>query len=330
MSSRTLLDCSVLVREPAAKRAASHVKMRCNGGMANPGRHPATPSAALGGPTGSRRIDWNALSTAITAITALAALVFTGLSLQQTRAQNAIAEQGQITDRYTRAVEQLASPTVEVRLGAIYALQRLAADSPRDRSTVRNVLAAFVRDHDLCTPRPPPVQCTGTLREVAASSLERLPTDVHAAFNVASSLAIRKGELADFSQVRYPRADLSMARLSGADLTGDDLTFAIFYHADLSFTTARVACLALANLVEADLRNADLRDADLYGAQLHGAQLKGADLRGADLRAVVGITADELRSVALTDQTTHFATAPLNLGTPSASSALCTDFHSSR
>ncbi|WP_250213609.1 hypothetical protein [Acrocarpospora catenulata] len=58
--------------------------------------------------------------------------------------------QGQITDRYTKAIEQLDSKATDVRIGAIYALQRIAVDSPRDRTTIRNVLAAFVRNHDLC------------------------------------------------------------------------------------------------------------------------------------------------------------------------------------
>lgn len=48
-----------------------------------------------------------------------------------------IMEQGHITDRFTKAIEQLGKldgdrPNIEVRLGAIYALERIAIDSPRD------------------------------------------------------------------------------------------------------------------------------------------------------------------------------------------------------
>lgn len=54
------------------------------------------------------------VSDAVTAITAIGALIFTGLSLNATRdqiaaarEQNGVVEQGQYTDRYTKAVEQL-------------------------------------------------------------------------------------------------------------------------------------------------------------------------------------------------------------------------------
>jgi hypothetical protein len=58
-----------------------------------------------------------------------------------------LTQQGQITDRYTRAVEQLGSDKLDVRLGGIYALERIAKDSERDHPTVVEVLSAFVREH---------------------------------------------------------------------------------------------------------------------------------------------------------------------------------------
>lgn len=88
-------------------------------------------------------------------ITAIGALIFTGLSLNATRdqvvvaqQQNKVAEQGQFTDRYTKAVEQLdrSGPDhLQARLGALYALHRLADDSPRDQYTIVEVISAFVR-----------------------------------------------------------------------------------------------------------------------------------------------------------------------------------------
>jgi hypothetical protein len=58
-----------------------------------------------------------------------------------------VAEQGQITERYTKAIEQLGSDKLDVRLGGIYALERIANDSERDQSTVVEVLSAFIREH---------------------------------------------------------------------------------------------------------------------------------------------------------------------------------------
>ncbi|MBB5803124.1 hypothetical protein F4560_002892 [Saccharothrix ecbatanensis] len=79
------------------------------------------------------RRDWPQV---ITAMTALGGLIFTALSLRATREQIKVAEQGQISDRYAKPVELLGTPGPEhfqVRLGGIYALERLAADSPRDQ-----------------------------------------------------------------------------------------------------------------------------------------------------------------------------------------------------
>lgn len=54
--------------------------------------------------------------------------------------------EGQVTDRYTKAVGQLGDESAPVRIGGVYALERIGADSTRDRSTVIYVLGAFVRE----------------------------------------------------------------------------------------------------------------------------------------------------------------------------------------
>ena len=70
----------------------------------------------------------------------LLGLYFTGRTLQLNR-------EGQITERFTRAIDQLGSRTLDVRLGGIYALERIANDSENDRETIFAVLAAFIREH---------------------------------------------------------------------------------------------------------------------------------------------------------------------------------------
>ena len=63
---------------------------------------------------------------------AAGALIFTARNLILYRRTNEIAEQGQVTDRYTKAIEQLGSDKLDVRIGGIYALERIARDSARD------------------------------------------------------------------------------------------------------------------------------------------------------------------------------------------------------
>jgi hypothetical protein len=69
--------------------------------------------------------------------------------IAQTAADNqeqfTLTRQGQITDRYTKAVEQLGHEKAPVRLGALYSLEHLAQDNPRYRQTVVDVVCAYLR-----------------------------------------------------------------------------------------------------------------------------------------------------------------------------------------
>lgn len=75
--------------------------------------------------------------------------------LAHSREQLQIARQGQITERFTRAIDQLGHAQLDVRLGGIYALERIARDSSADRAAIGEVLTAFVRSHAPWPPRVP-------------------------------------------------------------------------------------------------------------------------------------------------------------------------------
>jgi hypothetical protein len=69
------------------------------------------------------------LLTLAAGLFALGALVYTARNFTLSR-------EGQVTDRYTKAIEQLGSDKLDVRIGGIYALERVARDSakrPPDR-----------------------------------------------------------------------------------------------------------------------------------------------------------------------------------------------------
>ena len=77
------------------------------------------------------------LLTLVAGLVAVVALVFTARTFHMSR-------EGQVTDRYTKAIEQLGSKELlDVRIGGIYALERIARDSPRDHPAVMDVLTAF-------------------------------------------------------------------------------------------------------------------------------------------------------------------------------------------
>ena len=55
------------------------------------------------------------------------------------------AAERRITELYAKAVEQLGSDKAPVRLGGLYALERLAQNTLSQRLTVVNVLCAYLR-----------------------------------------------------------------------------------------------------------------------------------------------------------------------------------------
>ena len=56
-----------------------------------------------------------------------------------------VAREGQITDRFSKAIEHLGSDKLDLRLGGIYALERIARDSVRDQGPILEVLTAYAR-----------------------------------------------------------------------------------------------------------------------------------------------------------------------------------------
>jgi hypothetical protein len=54
-------------------------------------------------------------------------------------------EERRVTELYTKAVEQLGNDKAPVRLGGLYALERLGQDNPKQRQTIVNVWCAYLR-----------------------------------------------------------------------------------------------------------------------------------------------------------------------------------------
>ena len=57
------------------------------------------------------------------------------------------AQEGQITQRFAQSVDQLGSEQIVVRLGGIYALERIARNSPVDAATIGEILSSYIRQH---------------------------------------------------------------------------------------------------------------------------------------------------------------------------------------
>jgi hypothetical protein len=202
-----------------------------------------------------------------------------------------LTEQSTVTGRYTAAIGQLGSDKADIRLGGIYALERIARDSIRDQPTVMAVLAAFVREHshDPDAHRPIPRRPE---QPAQAPERHRLRTDLKAALVVIG----RRDHEQDRDRIDLMAAALSQVRLSDADLSQANLSRADLSHARLRNT----------DFSNTNLSRADLSRSDLCGANLTGANLTDTDLRGTNLSGIVGQTAETLRSIARTDEHTRF------------------------
>ena len=222
----------------------------------------------LGRPyVGSERVT--AADNVRTASVAFLVIIGSSVTIFYTARTYSLAREGHITDRYSKAVEHLGDvEKLDVRLGGIYALERIARDSKRDQAAITEILAAFVRGHSQLG-ESNPLPAPGS----------RLATDVQAALTVLGRLPERFG---------MPPIDLRFCNLDSADLSHAHLPAAVFAYSllrdvNLSSTNLRGADLSNADLTYSTLVSCDLRDANLEQAILDRANAEAANLSKADL-----------------------------------------------
>lgn len=215
--------------------------------------------------------DWG---QRLVAVGSIASVLLVGIGLIYTnnanRDQYNLTAQGQVTDRFAKAIEHLGqtgSDKVDVRLGAVYALERIMRDSEVDHPAVVEVLATFVRVHSPLSSPPGP----STKPVQMSAGVMMVQPDVQAALTVLG----RRDVTRDRADVRL---DLSRTNLAGANLLGANLM-----GADLSSTDLSDVSLAGANLTGAFLFNAKMHNSNAADANLAHASLSGADLSAAYL-----------------------------------------------
>jgi Pentapeptide repeats (8 copies) len=226
------------------------------------------------------------LATILGGLVVLAGAYFTWRNIKLTQesvatAQRAlmVSQEGQITDRFTKAIEQLGAvdangkKKLEVRLGAIYALERIANQSERDHWPIMEVLSAYVREN-----------ASRILLEILDESqksarLDIMAEDIQAILTVLGRRDRRyRQEDQDLNlfRVYIHGAYLPRANFSRANLMYTNISAAYLGDADLSKAKFRGANLSEAFLYRANLREADLLEANLSKARIHGADFRDA------------------------------------------------------
>ncbi|SIM67890.1 pentapeptide repeat-containing protein [Micromonospora cremea] len=245
----------------------------------------------------------------VTLLQAIAGIVL-AIGLYFTSRTLKLNHEGQITERYAKAIELLGNEAIDVRVGGVFALERLARDSQADSDTICAVLIAFVSER---TSEP------GRYGRVPLE--DPINADVQAALTVLGRWhsPIPDGirlQGCGFNQAKlfgssWPRAQFNYCKLNGAGFSEADLTNAGFSWTQVTaggflrvegsgthFVRSRVqAWFCGADLSGADFAYADLRGAD-FGERRDGdpiegrltipaANLDGADFTNADLEGTI-------------------------------------------
>ncbi len=272
--------------------------------------------------------DTRNLGLAAAAIIGVPFLIWRSIVAQK---QVDIAEQGQITDRINKAIEglgtektvkrqrrnnkgellyqnkddnsgldykkpimeEITAPNLEVRIGSIFALERLSNDSLRDHIQIMEVLCAYVREN------------AKTSELIESEKIDKKPSlrfDIQTALTVLGRRSDEriKHEWSqrfrlNFNETDLSGADLCKSNFSGALFEGCKMEFTNFERAKLNGSSFRKSILNHSNFGQADLSGACLKQAKLkyppspFGSSslsLGFAELRGVDLSGADLASV--------------------------------------------
>ncbi|MFO0096925.1 MAG: pentapeptide repeat-containing protein, partial [Aphanizomenon sp.] len=148
------------------------------------------------------------------------------------------ANEKQITERFSKAIEQLGSDKPEVILGGIYTLERIARDSEPDQWTIMEVLTAFVR------------QNAPIIKENESQSLKDQEKFLELRISIQACLTViaeRKHPDLENKYIDLTKVNISGLNLKGLNLKGFKLTGANLFKANLF----------KANLTRADLEGAN-------------------------------------------------------------------------
>ncbi|OBI22006.1 hypothetical protein A5712_13905 [Mycobacterium sp. E2327] len=278
---------------------------------------------------------WKTVGAVATSVVAIATAVVAYGTFQVSKQTVHLSEETlqantrqQASDRFAKAIEHLGSDNVDVRLGGIFALDKLAWDTPSEHANVYKVLASFVRGHavlgkDACADSNPPGVVRGSPAPTSVAAVTSpAPTPLAA---VTSPLPTSAASTDAASTGWRPKEDIQTAiylvgkRDRQYDATNESVDFSHACLRGASFLEEKVADYSDANMNSSDLRRANfghtkLENAYLMGATLDDALITEAKLRGARLSFAwmlrAGLGKADLRGAHMAEA--HMANADLS------------------
>jgi len=279
---------------------------------------------------GSDNLRWYVLSF-VGLLTALGGIIGTPLALLRvwtTERQTKTAEQGHITDRINKAVEGLGAtkqvrrqrrnkksdllyednaenkpdykkpiledvtePNIEVRVGAIFALERIAQDSLRDHVQIMEILCSYIRDNSpapsaINKARPDLPNYIGGTNKTDHRDIPRLSVDIQIALTVIGRRTRKQRE----KEMKTGMGTMSLAGCNFQKFIGKNLDFSGLNFSGSWFGEAHLTDCDFSGceFVNATLDGGStircvLKDVNASGATFSGRLLSGTNFEGANL-----------------------------------------------
>ena len=170
--------------------------------------------------------------------------------------QNFLLTQNKLdSETFAKAVEQLGSVNISIRLGGVHTLERIARRSEKDYFPVMQVLTGYIRE-TCSSPVAPTAGQTSPGRSTCPVDIQAILTivgdrhwpepsdhDLDLSNSVVRDAWLRAANLSNvyFWRVQFLRVNFSNANLSGADFFEATLDGCDFTNADLSDTSFKDA-----------------------------------------------------------------------------------------
>lgn len=231
------------------------------------------------------------------------------------------------------------APNIEVRVGAILSLERIAQDSTlhdegRDHVRVMEILCAYIRENSPVSEAPsfpfPQGRTETTIAEKRSSTPFwitnefTLRADVQLALSVlgrrtAQQISLERHHMtqdgigyrvdlsrtnlryADMQYSNFQNANFFRSHIQGAFCKGANFESANFTYCQLTGVNAASANFLKANLEVADLSFAGLTDADLRDCKISSTHFVRTNLKGARLRFLENVNASEVNRAFIVD-----------------------------
>ena len=224
--------------------------------------------------------------------------------------QTELSERGFLNERYQKGAEMLGSQTLSVRMGGVYALERLAREHSKEYHVqILRLFCGVARDMaNMDAPLEPITEDHQAILEaLSARGPQQIEVEKSAGTEIElmgarlPHLRLLGGNLSDailmsahLNDSVLHRVDFSHSILVGANLSKADLRRTVFHDANLSEATLEGASLFRVDLSNSDLSHADLSNARIADTDFSDADLTGVNLSGAVLNRVTGLPQGEL------------------------------------